>query len=103
MTYLTLDIVKKHLNVESSFTDDDSYIELLADVAEQKVAKELHVTLQSLSTIVGTSEIPTPLKQAMLLNVGHYYANREEASTALSRPIEQGSKWLIDLYRDYSL
>ena len=66
MTYLTLDIVKKHLNVESSFTDDDSYIELLADVAEQKVAKELHVTLQSLSTIGGASEIPTPLKQAML-------------------------------------
>ena len=65
MTYLTLDIVKKHLNVESSFTDDDSYIELLADVAEQKVAKERHVTLQSLSTIVGTSEIPTPLKQAI--------------------------------------
>ena len=103
MTYLTLDIVKKHLNVESSFTDDDSYIELLADVAEQKVAKELHVTLQSLSTIDGASEIPTLLKQAMLLSVGLYYANRDEASTALSRPIEQGSKWLIDLYRDYSL
>ena len=103
MTYLTLDIAKKHLNVESSFTDDDSYIELLCDVAEQKVAKELNLEVPDLAAIGSAKEIPLPLKQAMLLNVGHYYANREEASSALSRPIEQGSKWLIDLYRDYSL
>lgn len=102
MKYLTLDIVKKHLNVESEFTDDDSYIELLAEVAEAKVAKELCVTVDELQTIDGGNEIPEPLISAMLLSVGLYYANREEATSIKTKPLEQGAKYLVGLYRDYS-
>lgn len=39
--YITLDEAKKHLNVESDFTEDDSYITSLIEVAEAKVAAEL--------------------------------------------------------------
>lgn len=102
MEYLSLDIVKKHLNVESEFTDDDSYIELLAEVAEQKVAKELCVTVGDLAVIDGGKEIPKPLISAMLLSVGTYYANRENSVSANLKEIPQGVKYLIDLYRDYS-
>jgi hypothetical protein len=33
MDYLTLDEIKKHLNIDNWFTDDDSYLEGLAEVA----------------------------------------------------------------------
>lgn len=32
--YLTLDIIKKHLNVDEYFTEDDNYLISLAQVAE---------------------------------------------------------------------
>ena len=87
--------------MESWFTDDDSYIQLLCDVAEEKVARELHISVDELLQL-GAEGVPKPLQQAMLLNIGSYYKNREESVSVTSRPLEQGSKWLIDLYRDYS-
>jgi len=101
MSCITLDMAKKQCNVESWFTDDDSYIELLCSVAEEKVARELNITTEELLQL-GENGVPKPLVQAMLLTIGHYYKNREEAVSATSKPLEQGSKWLVDLYRDYS-
>lgn len=101
--YVTLDLAKKHLNVEDSYTDDDMYIESLIEVAEEKVAKELCVTVDALGSIDGGKSIPSPLKQAILLSIGAYYANREEVTTVQSRPLEQGVRYLTSLYRDYSL
>lgn len=103
MEYVDLQLVKRHLNVEEEFTEDDEYIKLLIDVAENKVAKELCVSVKELATIDGGESIPVPLQQAILLTVGGYYANREEMTTVQSRPLEQGSKHLISLYRNYSL
>lgn len=103
MAYVDLDMAKKHLNVESEFKDDDNYIQMLIDVAEAKVAKELCVSVEDLKGIDGGKEIPMPLKHAILLNVGGYYANREEVSNIQSRELVQGSKYIISLYRDYRL
>lgn len=102
MKYLDLATVKQHLNVEQEFTDDDSLIEAYANAAEEKVAKELCVTVDELATIGGGENIPTPLTQAMLLCVGMYYKCREEATDVQTRPLEQGAKYLVQLYRDYS-
>lgn len=102
MKYVTLELAKQHLNVEESYTGEDSYIELLIGVAEAKVAKELCMKLDELATIDGGEEIPAPLRQAMLLSIGAYYANREEVTAIQTRPLEQGVKYLISLYRDYS-
>ena len=101
--HVTLDEAKKHLNVEQEYTEDDNYIETLIDVAEAKVAKELCVKVEELATIEeGSKLIPHPIKQAILLNIGMYYANREEVTYKQSKPLEQGSKYLFALYRDYT-
>lgn len=101
--YVTLDEAKKHLNVEQEYTEDDNYIETLIDVAEAKVAKELCVKVEELATIEEGSElIPHPIKQAILLNIGMYYANREEVTYTQTKPLEQGSRYLLALYRDYT-
>jgi len=99
--YIDLELAKKHLNVESEFTDDDSYIEMLIEVSEESIAKNLCVTREGLATIDGGTEIPAPLKQAILLTIGGYYANREEMTAVQMRPLEQGVKHLISLYRKY--
>ena len=72
MKYLDLQLVKKHLNVEEDYKEDDMYIQSLVEVAEEKVAKELCITVDELATIDGGSELPAPLRQAILLSVGAY-------------------------------
>ncbi len=103
MAYVDLQLVKRHLNVESDFSEDDDYIQTLIAVADAMVAKELCVPVEELATIDGGEDIPAPLKQAVLLSVGAYYAFREDITTVQSRPLEQGVKYLTQLYRDYSL
>ena len=86
MAYVTLDMAKRHLNIEPSYTDEDSYIE----------------AVEELATIDGGKNIPMPLVQAMLLCLGAYYTNRENTAYATLKEIPQGAKYLVDLYRDYS-
>lgn len=102
--YITLDEAKKHLNVESDFTEDDTYITSLIEVAEDKVAAELCLkSTDDLNTVGGGEVIPPPLRQAILLTVGLYYNNREEVTVSQTHPLAQGALHLIQLYRDYSL
>lgn len=102
--YITLDKAKKHLNVETDFTEDDEYINSLIDVAEAKVAAELCLkSIDDLSTVGGGEVIPPPLEQAILLTIGLYYNNREEVTVSQTHPLAQGALHLIQLYRDYSL
>ena len=48
MTYLSLEDVKKHLNLDEEFTADDTYISALADAAEELVSKYIDYPLTEL-------------------------------------------------------
>ena len=101
--YITLDEAKKHLNVESDFTEDDEYISSLIEVAEAKVAAEvMFENMDDLNTIGGGEVIPPPIKQAIMLTIGLYYNNREEVTSSQTHTLTQGALHLIQLYRDYS-
>ena len=100
--YVTLDLAKKHLNVEESYTEDDSYIEMLIEVAEGKVAKILCVTVEGLASIDGGESIPVPLMHLILLYLGTSYANRESAIVANLRKAPHSAEEIINLYRNYS-
>lgn len=101
--YATLDMAKRHLNIEDAFTDDDCYIEALIDVAEEKVAAELCTDVESMASIGKDEGIPKPLIQAILLTIGAYYTNREDITTVQTKPLEQGVKYLTQLYRNFTL
>ena len=49
-----------------------------------------------------TGEIPAPLRQAMLLLIGNYYASRESVAFGVLVQDTKAYKHLIGLYRDYS-
>lgn len=98
--YLDLDVIKKHLNVESDFTDDDELIVLYADAAEQAVQVHVNESIEDIAEKNGGC-IPTPLFQAMLLMVGNLYQNREIVGTKTSA-LPFNYNYLIDLYRNYN-
>lgn len=100
---MTLEEAKKHLNVEAAYTDDDTYIGTLIDVAEMKVATELCMDVEGLAAVGGGDTLPVLLKQAILLSIGGYYVNRDDITTVQTRPLAQGSLHIVQLFRDYSL
>jgi uncharacterized phage protein (predicted DNA packaging) len=103
MAYVDLPLVKRHLNVESDFLEDDDYIQTLIETAEENIAKDLCITVEELATIDGSTKIPAPLRHAILLTIGTYYSNRENVSTAKLQEIPRGARYLTELYRNYSL
>lgn len=94
---VTLDIAKKHLNIEASFTDDDLYIGGLVKASTAVVSQQTQVAYDTLEE--GDKAI---FDQAVLLLVGAYYAQREEVivgSAAATLPV--GVKHLCHLIRTY--
>lgn len=95
---VTLDEAKKHLRVE--FNDDDALIEGLIVAARQWAEDFLN---RSLVAAPPTPAEPNPKapevlqkwKQAMLLVLGHWYANREDAMVGTLAPIPLGATMLL--------
>lgn len=99
--YLTLKDVKKHLNIDTEFKDDDSYILGLIDASEKIVERHIDMKLDILASRNGGS-LPTPLLQAMKLMVGNFYENREAISYAASKEVPLTYSYILSLYKNYS-
>lgn len=97
--YIYLEDAKHHLNVDQDFQDDDIYIASLIQVAEAIVEKDIDTKLSDLEDEDG--DIPSPLKQAMLLLIGNFYANRESVAYANMVKVPNSYEYIIDLYKNY--
>lgn len=96
---ITLELAKKHLNLEQDFTEDDEYILGLIDVAEKAVRVHVNDDIKKIAEDKGC--FPTPLVQAALLMVGNLYQNREIVGSKTTE-LPNNYKYLIDLYRNYN-
>lgn len=76
--YITIEDLKKHLNVDHD--EDDTYIEELAEVAEDAVAEYLNRPLAGLVDDAG--KLKASVRHAIRLLVGTWYANRESVAFA---------------------
>lgn len=101
MNYLTLEDIKKHLNLDTEFIDDDAYLTALAEASEEVVAKYIDYPLSQLEDAEGN--LPKALEFAMLLWVGTIYAVRESVSSVNMNTVPHSLELLCDLYRDYKL
>nr|WP_320038859.1 head-tail connector protein [uncultured Bacteroides sp.] len=102
--YINLNIAKQHLNIDSSYTEEDSYIQQLIDVAEDVVCQSINSdTLLLITNATGETinQIPKSLQQATLLMVGQFYANREPVAFASVNKVPLAFDYLISLYRKY--
>lgn len=98
--YIDLETIKKHLNIDSEFTEDDDYLMMLEGVAEISVEKHIDKSLAELDD--GEGDLPSPLKQAMLLFIGNMYLSRESVTFGNAVEIPLSYNYLLDLYKDYS-
>lgn len=98
--YLQLYQIKKHLNIDELFYEDDEYLLELGIVAEMAVEKHIDDSLDNIANGNG-GVLPSPLLQAMLLLIGNLYANRESVAFTSSTEVPHTFTYLIDLYRNY--
>ena len=98
--YLTIDDVKKHLNIDHC--DDDKYIADLITVAEDAVRRDLN--LYSLKEIEDcTGMLPASVIHAQLLLIGTLYANRESVTYGnVPHVVPHSYEFLLDLARNYT-
>ena len=98
--YLQLNQIKKHLNIDEDFKNDDEYLLQLAQAAQNVVEVHLDRPLDSLENEEGN--LPSSLIQAMLLLVGTWYANRESVSFASNSVLPHSYDYIIALYKNYN-
>jgi hypothetical protein len=91
--------------------DDDAYLQLLIDSAEQSAVsylnRQVYADAQSMAEAVAAEmagEKPmlsnAPFKSACLLILGHLYANREDVVTGtIATELPRGSQALLTPYR----
>lgn len=96
---LDLEKIKKHLNIDADFTDDDEYIEFLESVAEDLVQK--HIDKKFDDIIAEEGALPNALLHAILLFIGNMYDNRESVAFANPSEVPQSLTYILNMYRDY--
>lgn len=99
--YVSVSLLKKHLNIDEDFTGDDQYLGILSEVAEKTVQRHVCCVLKSLEDEEG--HIPAPLCQAIMLYAGVLYNSRESVAFGGSPvDIPHTYEYLINLYKNYS-
>ena len=99
--YVTLETAKKHLNIDESFTDDDSYISLLMKAAEDAVSKHIDKPLVELEDSKG--ELPPAILHSILLLIGNLYGNREPVAYTSVIKVPYTLEYLLGFYKHYYL
>lgn len=99
MLYLTLNRIKEHLNIDSGFTADDGYLEMLEGVAFDVI--ERHID-HKLSSLAQDGVLPTPILQAALLYIGNLYQSRESVAFTNATEIPFAYDYILSLFKDYS-
>jgi uncharacterized phage protein (predicted DNA packaging) len=108
MTYVTLAEVKKQVNIDEDFTDDDSLLTLYATMAEEYIQDYIGYSFDvyastetvvdqetQIETEVTVYNVPSSLKVTILLFSAYFYAHRGEEDVK----IPQAMFILLDNYR----
>lgn len=93
-------LIKKHLNIDDSFKEDDEYLMNLEHVAAKIVEKHIDKPLNEMLDDKG--DIPNPLIQAILLQIGNLYQSRESVAFTNAVELPNAYNYILDLYKDYS-
>jgi uncharacterized phage protein (predicted DNA packaging) len=98
MINVDIDLLKKHLNLDLDYTEDDDYIYTLWDVACRTI--ENHID-QPIDNFVVDGVLDAPLQHAAMLLVGNYYQNRESVTYGAVLQVPHGYEYLLQTYVDY--
>lgn len=97
---LELTTIKKHLNIDDTYTADDEYIMLLCKVCYDAVERHINCNINDLID-KNTNEFTPAINHAVLLLIGNYYANRESVVYASVNEIPTSYNYLLDFFKKY--
>lgn len=100
--YVNLQQLKKHLNIDSSFHEDDEYLCDLEQTAELAVERHIDDKLEDIIIASGRTTLPPTLIQAILILTANLYANRESIAFSSHTELPYSLTYLLDLYKNYS-
>lgn len=100
MIYLKLYQIKRHLNIDERFQEDDEYLLELAEVAQASVEKHLDTSLEQIAKDNGGT-LPPPIVHAMKLLVAEYYSQREAISYTSTQVVPLAYDYLLAPYVNY--
>lgn len=99
--FISLNLIKKHLNIEEDFTEDDQLIGLYADTAVETIEKHLDLK-ETLGELYDEHTLPSAIKNVMLLLIGELYKRREMSTTETVNDTKIFG-YLIGLHRNLSV
>lgn len=98
--YITVEDAKKQILVDDYYHDDDTYISDLIKAAEEAVSLRID---RNLSDTLIDGELPSSIRQSILLLVGNWYANREPVSFGSANEIPYTFEYLNNLNKRYEM
>ena len=100
MIYLKLYQIKRHLNVDERFQEDDEYLVERAEVGQAAVERHRDTSLEQIAKDNGGT-LPPPIVHAMKLLVAEYYSQREAISYTSTQVVPLAYDYLLAPYIDY--
>lgn len=97
--FITLERLKEHLNIESCFNEQDTYLLGLLRSAQSAVERDLDTRLSEYLLVGG--ELDPTCQQAILVLVSNWYENRSLSTYGNAREVPKSYTYLIGLLRNY--
>lgn len=97
--YIKLEDIKKHLNIEDCYNEDNQYLISLYHTATDVLTFHTDRTIESL--VVGGELLPTA-RHAILLLIGQYYSFRESVTPSSIRELPLGFEFLCNKITNFS-
>jgi len=98
MAVVDLGLFKKHVRADD-FADDDEYLEHLLETAESAVIMATNRTQEELAQMGNGTDVPAPIKHAIMLLGAHWYNQRESVSSVQMHAVPDSLQALIKPYR----
>lgn len=98
--YIAIDKIKRHLNIDMDFKEDDQYLMALSEVAEEVVQRHIGYRFED---ILVDGQLPMALQHAMLLLIGQFYANRESVTFGSASPVPHSYDYILQLFENYDV
>ena len=94
--FVTLEMIKTHLNIEPTYKLEDNYLLHLRNVSFQVIQNHI---CSDLATLNGHKEA---IGHAMLLLIGTFYLQRESIGTSSMKECPHTLQFILDQYKNYS-
>lgn len=93
MSLVSLELFKQHVRADD-FSDDDTYLGHILEVAEEWVIRQTNRSVPELKDMNG-GEFPLTLLQAVMMLAGHWYNQREGVSGVQMHEVPYSLKALV--------